>query len=235
MTTVCNPDVQHAVEDFPGSDVAISTTHSISDYFRTAVCDAVRQEHVAVSEDTLWYLTQLFSNYHRTDRLFDFDANKSASATRPLTPLAEYYRMAVESDNATERRLYLQKLGDVAIFISSLYAGALKRKPVGVSYYMSMGESAYGCLADAPANTARHRALAGIFDELSREFTSLVPALSTLGRQENAENGGINHVKLTAETEDPDAEVRRARNAGSDNPNEDAACGLIIPTTSMLH
>ena len=231
MTTVCNGDVRNTADDLSGSDVSISTTHSINDYFRTAVCEAVRQEQVVVSEDTLWYLTQLFSNYHRTDRLFDFDASRSGSATRPLTPLAEYYRMAAESDNDKERRLYLQKLGDVAIFISSLYAGALKRKPVGVAYYISMGESAYACLADAPATTTRHRALAGIFDELSHEFASLVPALGRLGKQDAGDHP---HREQTT-TDICTSESCYDSDSGQTLHSDKTDCGLIIPSTSMLH
>ena len=231
MTTVCNGDVREYVDELSGGDVSISTTHSINDYFRTAVCEAVRQEQIALSEDTLWYLTQLFSNYHRTDRLFDFNAERSGSATRPLTPLADYYRMAVESDSDKERRLYLQKLGDVAIFISSLYAGALKRKPVGVAYYISMGESAYGSLADAPATTSRHRALAGVFDELSHEFASLVPALGRLGKQDAGE-----HLKA----KQPTTGIGFSDNSIDSNASptltpDNTDCGLIIPGKSMLH
>ena len=152
-----------------GNPTNIRTTTDLKDFFRIELTQAASNHNLHIGDATLWYLTQLLYNYRKTDQLFDYHVEGGT-----LTPLAEYYRQATEATSTHERKLYLQKLGDVSIFISSLFAGALKRKPVNVSYYMSMGESAYGSLADAPAHSSRDRALADIYEELSHQFCSLV-------------------------------------------------------------
>lgn len=79
-----------------------------------------------------------------------------------------------------ERRLYLQRLGDVAMFITGMFAPALRRRVVGVGYYMSMGESAYSTLADTAGNSSREQAQAEIFSDLAHQFKGFVSVLNSI-------------------------------------------------------
>jgi len=158
------------------SDTAtVSTATNLQDFFRTELSHVVENHHIEVGEDSLWYLTQLLYNYRRSEIFFDYNANGGT-----LTPLAEYYRQAAEAPTSRERNLHLQRLGDVSLFVSSLFSGALKRKPVDVSYYMSMGESAYGSLANSSVHSSRDRALVSVFAELSKSFEKLVNAIADI-------------------------------------------------------
>lgn len=157
----------------------ISLSTSLQDFFHQSVQDVVEKHHIDGIDDTIWYLTQLLCTYARTNRFYD---NRSDGAR---TPLADYYRQSLEAPTEQERRLHLQRLGDVAIFISSLFAGSLKRKPVNVSYYISMGESAYGTLADSPSQSSRDRALCDIFADLAARFPDYVAALSDIPAKSN--------------------------------------------------
>jgi len=164
--------------------VKLSKAQNLQDFFREELQQVFEQRKVDVGEDTLWYLTQLLYNFRRSEQLFDYNADGGT-----LTPLAEYYRQAHEAESSHERRLYLQRLGDVSLFISSLYSGALKRKPVNVGYYMSMGETAYGFLADTTGSSSRDRALVDIFSDLSARFSQLVAALANIaGRGQRSGN-----------------------------------------------
>ena len=98
-----------------------------------------------------------------------------------LTPLADYYQRAAEAESPHERRLHLQRLGDVAIFISGMFSHALNKRVVGVSYYMSMGESAYATLAETAATTNREQSQAAIFSDLSERFANFVDLLKAVG------------------------------------------------------
>lgn len=151
----------------------IETTASLQGFFKERMECAVEKHSINGDENTLWYLTQLLCNYSRTSAFLD---NTGSPAV--LTPLAEYYRQAAESSCAHERRMFLQRLGDVAIVVSGLFAGALKRKAVGVSYYMSMGEAAYSTLADESTHSARGRSLQGVFEALANDFSDYVVAIS---------------------------------------------------------
>jgi len=146
---------------------------NLESYFHDAIRDISNEKNVDIQDHTLWYLTNLLTRYSRSDRFFDY---RPESGT--LTPLAEYYKQALEAESDHERRLHLQRLGDVAIFVSGLFAPALDKRIVGLSYYISMGETAYGCLADGGGSTARDKALCEIFDDLSSRFSGFVAILS---------------------------------------------------------
>lgn len=154
-------------------DCLIQPSDSLQDFFRQRIEHAAERNSLEGNEETIWYLTQLLCDYSRTHRFLDDNGSGST-----LTPLAEYYRMALESSTRQERRLQLQRLGDVAIVVAGLFAGALKRKPIDVRYYMSMGEAAYGTLAGESAQSSRDRALQGIFENLASDFSDYVVLIS---------------------------------------------------------
>ena len=124
-------------------DTLIEPTDSLQGFFKQRIESAVQKHSINNDEDALWYLTQLLCNYSKTSAFLDNTGSRAA-----LTPLAEYYRQAAETSSSHERRLLLQRMGDVAMVVSGLFSGALKRKPIGVDYYMSMGEAAYSTLAE---------------------------------------------------------------------------------------
>ena len=181
------------------SDAAtVSTATNLQDFFRTELSQAVENHHIDVGEDSLWYLTQLLYNYRRSEIFFDYNANGGT-----LTPLAEYYRQAAEAATSRERKLHLQRLGDVSLFVSSLFSGALKRKPIDVGYYMSMGESAYGCLASSSVHSSRDRALVSVFTELSKSFEQLVNAIADIAVSSSDNNNLLNLVLEWEQTQCP--------------------------------
>ena len=154
-------------------DTLIKPTESLPVFFRDRIEHALQKHGIDTQQDTLWYLTQLLCNYSRTSAFLD---SNGTNAT--LTPLAEYYRQSMEASTVHERRLLLQRLGDVAMVVSGLFSGALRRKAVGVGYYVSMGEAAYSTLADESPHSSRDRALQGIFESLASDFSHYVAALS---------------------------------------------------------
>jgi len=151
----------------------IEPTSSLQSFFKERIENAVERHSINGDEDTLWYLTQLLCNYSRSSTFFDNHGHRSA-----LTPLAEYYRQAIESGSSHERRQLLQRLGDVAIVVSGLFSGALNRKAVGVDYYISMGEAAYSTLADESPHSSRESSQQGIFEALAKDFSDYVVAIS---------------------------------------------------------
>jgi hypothetical protein len=85
-----------------------------------------------------------------------------------LRPLALLYSDAIEADNARERCLMLQQLGDMALFLGALFPQRFTRHGILQDYVVGMGGSAYDYLADN-ARTNRH-----IFAELSSTFTRML-------------------------------------------------------------
>jgi hypothetical protein len=119
------------------------------------------------------YLTHLLTDYARSERLYD--RTQDGVVRRPLVDL---YRLAVEAGSGQERNLLLQRLGDLALFVSAVLPDSLQRSLVDVDYYVSMGSSAYGLLCDAPACDRRTGALRDVFGELSARFVEFVDLLA---------------------------------------------------------
>ena len=154
----------------------ITTESSLKGFFHDELERACEHRNLSANDSTICYLTNLLHQYSRSERFFDFNRDGGT-----LTPLAEYYRNAVEACSDHERRLHLQRLGDVAIFITGVFAAALGRRVVGVKYYMAMGENAYGSLAESGGSSSRDKALADIFSELASHFPEYVSLLGEVG------------------------------------------------------
>ncbi len=180
------------------SDCLIHPTESLQDFFRQRIESSVEKLNIDKNDEALWYLTRLLCNFSRTHRFLD-DNNTRAS----LTPLAEYYRLALESHTKQERHLQLQRLGDVAIVVAGLFAGALQRKPVSVRYYMSMGEAAYATLADEAAHSTRQKSLQAVFESLSNDFSEYVVALSEIPTQTSHEDNLLQMIDEWETTQHP--------------------------------
>ncbi|MGD8378233.1 MAG: hypothetical protein PVJ40_06505 [Gammaproteobacteria bacterium] len=146
---------------------------SLTDWFRESIESAMRNQRVETIDGTSQYMVNLLTVFARSDRLY-----QATPDGYQLPPLAFLYADAVESSDARERELALQRLGDVALFIAGFFADSLARKLVDVDYYSRMGGAAYGTLADQPVATQRARALVDVFRELAAKFTAFVDVLA---------------------------------------------------------
>ena len=161
----------------------INTESSLKAYFHHALSRATEKNKLETTDHTLWYLTNLLHTYSRSERFFDYQPDRGT-----LTPLADYYQRAVEAESVQEKRQHLQRLGDVAMFISGMFATALDRKAVGINYYMAMGVNAYGTLADTASRSSREKTQAEIFTDLSQRFAAFVNVLGSVGPQQQSSN-----------------------------------------------
>jgi len=62
----------------------------------------------------------------------------------------------------------------------------LRRKPVGLDYYQSMGEGAYGTLASAASN--KDSGLQIAFGQLAEQFESIVSLIANLSAKQDTNN-----------------------------------------------
>ncbi|QBQ54151.1 hypothetical protein [Nitrosococcus wardiae] len=155
------------------------TRSGLRPFFYDSVQDAIENQHVEADEATILYLVNLLTDFSRSEKIFGYTQEGPV-----LQPLAELYGFAVEATSQSERKLILQRLGDVALFISGLFSGYFHRRLVNVDYYIAMGGSAYAYLYDLKSQSPREQALATIFRQLSRQFVQFVDVLAEVG--ENA-------------------------------------------------
>lgn len=180
------------------NDGLINTESSLKAYFHDALSRQSEKRSLDIAEHTLWYLTNLLHNYSRSEQFFDYycstgrgNGQNNSQDRGTLTPLADYYQRAAEAESTHERRLHLQRLGDVAMFISGMFSDALTQRVVGVSYYMSMGETAYATLAETASANNREQSQAAIFSDLSERFASFVDVLKAVGSKPVKQSTGF--------------------------------------------
>ncbi len=136
---------------------------SAHEWFRELVGDALSHRRVRIQEVTEFYLVNLLAGFLAKDKLFVEDPD----GTVRVEPLALILLRALQG-NRRERAASLRRLGDTALFVSGFFGDSLARSTVDVDYYISMGGSAYGALAE------HERRLDGLFEELSSRFGEFV-------------------------------------------------------------
>ena len=153
---------------------------SLKSFFHGALHQAAETQRVKADDAVIVYLTHLLTDYARSERLYD--RTEDGMVRRPL---AELYRLATEADSSRERNLLLQRLGDVALFVSGILPNSLRRSLVDVDYYVTMGSSAYGFLSDTTDAGIRLEALRSVFAQLSSRFVQFVDLLAETVEQGN--------------------------------------------------
>ncbi|MDJ0741193.1 MAG: hypothetical protein QNJ91_15870 [Gammaproteobacteria bacterium] len=151
-------------------------TGQLNEYFHHAVHAAADRRHLAANQATLHYLTLLLSQFARSEQVFDY-----ADGRLQVRPLALLYGDALAARSERERRLWLQRLGDLALFIGGLFAGRLNRHFSDLDYCVAMGGNAYGYLQQT-APQADDRAV--VFGELADGFAGFVDVVAVVtGKQ----------------------------------------------------
>jgi hypothetical protein len=155
-----------------GKDATITPVASLKEFFRDSVDAALASNHVVVAQATSHYVVDLLTLFARAE-FFGEDAPGGGRK-----PLALMLCDAADAATLEERKFVLQRLGDVALFLSGFFPDGLDRSVVGRDYYVYMGGGAYGLLAAQLRGGTRARALAEVFAELASRFGDLVDVLN---------------------------------------------------------
>jgi len=147
--------------------------HNLTEYFRESVEAVIDKQRVDVDPHAAHYVVNLLTLFSRSDEFFE-DHGESYG----LRPLALMMADAAGASTAAERNSSLQRIGDVALFISGFFADSLADKLVDLDYYICMGGNAYGSLSDEIRGTTRGAAFADIYRELAAKFQVFVDVLN---------------------------------------------------------
>ena len=156
---------------------------NLADYFRTSIDGVISRQGVDVDPHAAHYVVNLLTLFSRSEELFE-DHGESYG----LRPLALMMADAAEARTVAERNYALQRIGDVALFISGFFADSLANKAVDVDYYIYLGGSAYGSLSEEVRRTFRGRAFADIYRELAEKFQVLVDVLNEVRDEARGES-----------------------------------------------
>ena len=156
---------------------------NLTDYFRTSIDGVISRQGVDVDPHAAHYVVNLLTLFSRSEELYE-DRGDSYG----LRPLALMLADAAEARTAAARNHALQRIGDVALFISGFFAESLANKAVDVDYYIYMGGNAYGSLSDEVRGTFRGNAFADIYRELAVKFQVLVDVLNEVRDEARGES-----------------------------------------------
>src|SRR5690606_4120063 len=115
-----------------------------SGFFEDIVSEALKQKRIETRPVVTNYLVDLLKHYLVTENLFDWE---DEMGRKRRSTLAELFLKSAQLSPA-QRVETLKRLGDTSLYISGFFAQSLKRKVVDLSYYVEMGTSAYGALAE---------------------------------------------------------------------------------------
>ena len=146
---------------------------SLQEFFRDSIDAALATNKVVVDDLTTHYVVDILSSFSRSEALYE-----STPDGYRLKPLALMFADAVEAPSKAERNNTLQRLGDVALFISGFFADSLQCAAVDMDYYVYMGGGAYHSLSIHMRGTPKGRAFGSVFSELGEKFQDMVDVLN---------------------------------------------------------
>lgn len=149
------------------------TGMDVRSYFQDGVSTAIHNQQLTVSDATVVYVVNLLTEFTHSENLYE-----STPDGWQIKPLAGFYSEAISAEDEKAARAALKRLGDVALFISGLFAQSLQRSLVDIDYYIAMGGTAYDCLANRVQSNFSGRALSQIYTELAEQFAGLVDVLA---------------------------------------------------------
>ncbi len=161
----------------------VMPVHNLRDYFRTSIDDAIAEQGVDMDPHATHYVVNMMTLFSRSDQFYQDDGE-----TYGLKPLALMLADAADAPSTEQRSQTLQRIGDVALFISGFFVESLANKAVDIDYYMTMGKSAFGSLSEEVRGTFRGNAFADVYRELATKFQILIDVLHEVRDSARAES-----------------------------------------------
>jgi hypothetical protein len=146
---------------------------NLREFFHDSVQTALRQQRVAVDEQTEHYVVNVLTMFARSEELYE----QTPEGVR-LRPLAHMLAEASEAPTPHKRDETLRRLGDVSLFVAGFFAQSFARKLVDVDYHIAMGGRAYGTLAESMRGGVRGQVFSAVFMELAQKFQRMVDVLN---------------------------------------------------------
>ena len=151
----------------------VMPVRNLRDYFRTSIDEVIAGQGVDLDPHATHYVVNMMTLFARSEEFYEDDGENYG-----LRPLALMLADAADAPSQEHRNQTLQRIGDVALFISGFFIESLVNKAVDVDYYIHMGENAYGSLSEEVRGTFRGNAFADVFKELALNFQILIDVLN---------------------------------------------------------
>lgn len=131
------------------------------------ISEARKASLVTLTEDTESYLVFLLMRFMNNPEIV-----KDVLSTEYLIGLANHQQL---------RETLLQDVGDKCLLMAGLFPGRAERKRVRISYFVKLGQNAYGILS----HLAAKKGIAALYSDLSHDFVPMMDVLQTTRELEN--------------------------------------------------
>ncbi|MCI0572024.1 MAG: hypothetical protein L0Y66_14820 [Myxococcaceae bacterium] len=162
-------------------------TSSLKEFFRTLLTEVSGHQQLQLGEGTEFYVANLLSEFAAADKLFAREEGGKACEE----PLAVLYHRAQQAER-DERIRMLRRLGDVSLYTVGFFAEALRERVVGPDYYIQMGGTAYGQVAELTPLSG----FSGVYRELHDKFRSLVEVLEEIAARGLVQHGASGALRV---------------------------------------
>ncbi len=145
---------------------------SLKEFFKRTLNEAMSRRRLELDEVTEFYLVNLLADFIDTEKLLP---EKAEDGRREHESLALLYHRAQQQDRDGRIRM-LRRLGDVSLYRAGFFSDSLRAQVVGADYYIQMGCTAYGQVAELTPQGG----FAAVYRELNQKFRSLVEVLEEI-------------------------------------------------------
>ncbi|HYI01477.1 hypothetical protein [Hyalangium sp.] len=163
------------------------TGSSLKEFFKSVLVEVIQRQRVVIAELTEFYLVNLLTEFATSDKLF----SQEQEGRKDHEPLAVLYHRALQQERE-ERIRTLRRLGDVSLYKAGFFAGALQSSVVGSDYYIQMGGTAYGHVAELSPPAG----FADVYRELCAKFRALVEVLEEISARGMVRGGPTGTLKV---------------------------------------
>lgn len=141
------------------------------EFFKEQVEHACERQGLHAQPETTYYVVSLLNGFTHVD------ATPAGEALTSDEALGLRLMRALQSGGRAQR-VGLKLVGDLSLFISGFFSDSLRRSPVDIDYYMSLGGYAYGSLGREESEP-----MADTFEELSVKFVAFVDVLAEVSER----------------------------------------------------
>lgn len=150
-------------------------------FFHERVVEAQARQNVRLPENVEFYVVNL---------LCEFLRQGNTATGQEGDCLALILKKALESERGEQVLLY-KRLGDTALYFSGFFQEYFNTKCFDVGYYKTMGENAYGQLANIMRKKTSYEAtMSDVYRDLAKSFGQTVDVLMDVSEHTQSQGQG---------------------------------------------
>lgn len=146
------------------------------EYFKEQVSQARAKLKLSLDEEIEFYVVNLLSEFVFSSTL---STKEEGEGDVFSTPLAMLLKNALESPPEKQTGIF-KKMGDSSLYVAGYFQDYFNRKAFNLSYYITMGQSAFENLSELMKHQFSDPHFAEIYCEISHKFNDLVELLATV-------------------------------------------------------